>query len=331
MSDDIETRPEDSNADAWHLFLSEYLDARANSPSGLTFMAVQIAEAIDNAERRGASSNLPCGHHVSCLVKSVESDSQFCGFCDIMSQRNDAETMEERYRSDRDSLRKALDDRHAADKKAWSAIMRATGKERGLPDNKEVVAYLVAEVERLEERVAELEQVSAEVCDKCGWAMKFPGENCRNCERDSLRAKLDRAKEALEFYACKEPQCGDTADTQECKGENDNVYCGFKARAVLSELSADAPAQQTQLCPVHGKPFPCCVGFDPYAPAQPPQISDDVRSLLDEAIAALEPFEKEAAKQDLYRADDSDGVMIKVGLLRQASSVAAKLQAARNG
>lgn len=49
MSDDIETRPKDSNADAWHLFLSEYLDARANSPSGMTFMAVQIAEAIDDA------------------------------------------------------------------------------------------------------------------------------------------------------------------------------------------------------------------------------------------------------------------------------------------
>jgi hypothetical protein len=46
-------RPTGSNADEWHLFLSEYLDNRATSPSGLTFMAVQIAEAIDDAERRG--------------------------------------------------------------------------------------------------------------------------------------------------------------------------------------------------------------------------------------------------------------------------------------
>lgn len=107
MSDDIETRPKDSNADAWHLFLSEYLDARANSPSGLTFMAVQIAEAIDDAERRGETAKLPCGHHVSCLVKSVESTNQFCGFCDIMSQRNDAEMMEAKYQRERNSLRKA--------------------------------------------------------------------------------------------------------------------------------------------------------------------------------------------------------------------------------
>ncbi len=53
MSDDIETRPKDSNADAWHLFLSEYLDARANIPRGMTFMAVQMAEGIGDAERRG--------------------------------------------------------------------------------------------------------------------------------------------------------------------------------------------------------------------------------------------------------------------------------------
>jgi len=42
-------RPIGSNADEWHLFLSEYLDNRATSPNGLTFMAVQIAEAIDAA------------------------------------------------------------------------------------------------------------------------------------------------------------------------------------------------------------------------------------------------------------------------------------------
>jgi hypothetical protein len=50
MSDLVE-RPRDSNADAWHLFLSKYLDARANFPYGMAFMAVQIAEAIDDAVR----------------------------------------------------------------------------------------------------------------------------------------------------------------------------------------------------------------------------------------------------------------------------------------
>jgi hypothetical protein len=39
-------RPLGSNADEWHLFLSEHTDA-------LPYLAVQIAEAIDDAERRG--------------------------------------------------------------------------------------------------------------------------------------------------------------------------------------------------------------------------------------------------------------------------------------
>lgn len=46
-------RPGGSNADEWYLFLSEYLDSRANFPDGLTYIAVQIAEAIYDAEIRG--------------------------------------------------------------------------------------------------------------------------------------------------------------------------------------------------------------------------------------------------------------------------------------
>lgn len=39
-------RPIGSNADEWHLFLTENTDA-------LAYLAVQIAEAIEDAERRG--------------------------------------------------------------------------------------------------------------------------------------------------------------------------------------------------------------------------------------------------------------------------------------
>lgn len=46
-------RPHGSNADEWHLFLSEHLDNRANSSSALSFIAVQIAEALDEAQERG--------------------------------------------------------------------------------------------------------------------------------------------------------------------------------------------------------------------------------------------------------------------------------------
>jgi hypothetical protein len=42
------SRPKGNNADEWHLFLCEYLDSRANgNGSGLTYMAVQVAEALD--------------------------------------------------------------------------------------------------------------------------------------------------------------------------------------------------------------------------------------------------------------------------------------------
>lgn len=44
-------RPAGSNADEWHLFLSHYLDNRAAQPNGLTYIAVQIAEAIDSASK----------------------------------------------------------------------------------------------------------------------------------------------------------------------------------------------------------------------------------------------------------------------------------------
>ena len=44
-------RPLGSNADEWHLFLDENKDA-------LGFLAVQIAEAIEEAERRGGGKAL---------------------------------------------------------------------------------------------------------------------------------------------------------------------------------------------------------------------------------------------------------------------------------
>jgi hypothetical protein len=46
-------RPDGSNADEWHLFLTCFLDCRATSPNGLTYMAVQIAEALDEAFEDG--------------------------------------------------------------------------------------------------------------------------------------------------------------------------------------------------------------------------------------------------------------------------------------
>ena len=47
-------RPIGNNADEWAEFLDEYLESRKDSPNGRSFVAVQIAEAIDAAEKRGA-------------------------------------------------------------------------------------------------------------------------------------------------------------------------------------------------------------------------------------------------------------------------------------
>lgn len=278
MSDDIETRPEDSNADAWHLFLSEYLDARANSPSGMTFMAVQIAEAIDDAERRGASSNLPCGHHISSLVKSVESDAQFCEVCDLMSQRDDAVAMEEQYRAERDSLRKALDDRYTADLKAAKAIFVETGRTSGFPSVKEVVAFYVAEVERLEKEGRE-----ARIAEH----QTFMDAASINVENNSIRAKLERAKEVLGWYASNATPGQDMWRIVDKDGSPliEFGFIGDRARAVLSELSADAPAQQTRDCTCHPSeaPVPCQHKYafsECVKAAQQTQISDEVREAL---------------------------------------------------
>jgi predicted nuclease with TOPRIM domain len=152
--------------------------------------------------------------------------------------------------ADRDSLRKALDDRHAADKKAWSAIMRATGKERGLPDNKEVIAFYVADNERLEK---ERDEFAKQFCD-----LRCSRDDYRS-ERDSLRAKLEKVEQ----------------EKDNLQKRFDTLFADWnrlRTRPIQivgsgsSKLSADAPA--------------------------PPQISDDARSLLDEAIAALEKIDK---------------------------------------
>jgi hypothetical protein len=41
-----------------------------------------------------------------------------------------------------------------------------------------------------------LKQVSGELCDKCGWAMRFPQEPCR-CELEAENAEL---RKSLRWY-----------------------------------------------------------------------------------------------------------------------------------
>lgn len=49
-----------------------------------------------------------------------------------------------------------------------------------------------------------LKQVSGVLCDKCGWAMRFPQELCR-CELDEQNKKL---RECLRWYVDNDPTNG---------------------------------------------------------------------------------------------------------------------------
>lgn len=50
----------------------------------------------------------PCGHHPSLIVRSTESEYQFCELCEARSELNDALTMEEHYRYRSERLEVAL-------------------------------------------------------------------------------------------------------------------------------------------------------------------------------------------------------------------------------
>lgn len=60
------------------------------------------------------------------------------------------------------------------------------------------IPALLAHAAALEAEVAGLRQVSAELCEACGWAMRFPCEPCRNCECARLEAEIASLRAALE-------------------------------------------------------------------------------------------------------------------------------------
>jgi len=55
-----------------------------------------------------------------------------------------------------------------------------------------------------------IEQGAANPCDKCGWRMKFPNEECRNCENEKLRDEIERLRAALLEIIQKDAFTGET-------------------------------------------------------------------------------------------------------------------------
>lgn len=58
-------------------------------------------------------AKLPCGHHTSLRVRSVESNYEYCDLCETMSRMRDALTMEADLLKERNDLRKQLTERDA--------------------------------------------------------------------------------------------------------------------------------------------------------------------------------------------------------------------------
>ena len=63
------------------------------------------------------------------------------------------------------------------------------------------VQELVKQNEQLKQKMLTLEQVSGTLCDKCGWAMKFPGELCR-CELQMQVEMLRNALAQMDLQIC---------------------------------------------------------------------------------------------------------------------------------
>ena len=57
-----------------------------------------------------------------------------------------------------------------------------------------IEAQVSAEIEELRSQNDILVQTTAELCDRCGWRMKFPGQPCRHCEAPAIAALKEGEK-----------------------------------------------------------------------------------------------------------------------------------------
>ena len=100
-----------------------------------------------------AIAKLPCGHHASLLVRSVESGYKYCDLCECRKQRNDAEQMERAHQARIESLEREV----AAEKRGNDQVV--ANMLSGDQDPMELVHALSRRVTAQMEMVADYEAV----------------------------------------------------------------------------------------------------------------------------------------------------------------------------
>jgi hypothetical protein len=100
---------------------------------------------------------------------------------------------------------------------------------------------LLNEVERLTNDLAMARQVSGELCEACGWAMKFPGEPCRCKLLDEVERLKAREESLVKQSVAQIGMIGRQAEW--CEG-------AFKRGA---EAMREAAAQRCEISPIHGQ------------------------------------------------------------------------------
>lgn len=103
-------------------------------------------------------------------------------------------------------------------------------------------------VEAANQRIAELEQVSGDICARCGWAFVLPSEECANCERNVLRVKVEAARAEERAECIKIVRAGGY-----CDGPQGTIE-GQIAAAIRSRGTREAPACSGTV------PRDCCAG-----------------------------------------------------------------------
>jgi hypothetical protein len=101
----------------------------------------------------------------------------------------------------------------------------------------------------LERENARLRQVSGELCEECGWAMKFPGEPCRcDLERENikLRAQVLDLAERMNGHSCTCSSCSDDERTANKYREDillnhHPLLCPHCKQADVEIVKGDAP------------------------------------------------------------------------------------------